>query len=266
MTAIKYKSSPLVTPTPFFTLMTIKRDNDPYLQVVHDGEEPQRQTFSDESLRIDFETGFVLEEPSFTSFNSFTNNSSSRLSLSVIEGFDKADHSMDDFERRVMEIITSAEAAVNSFQESSGEQATSHQPRRSRRASRDGPTTSEMNGFGFDSLVLNRERASGTTVPRPRRWMRRQARTTMDQTDTNINNGSSSSRLFNFFSDSNSYSSFGQFANDSLSILQRRSTCPKTTSQAAGTLELSESGDIRFIDDVIDSECLDSGGSCNERS
>lgn len=236
--------------------MTIKRENDLYLRVVEEDEQPQLQESIDESLRVDFQSPrpFLQEEP--LAFNSWSNNSSAGLSLSFGDVFGQSDPSLSDFERRVMEIVREEQAAIAAGDDSTSIETSPRDddhnspqpPRRARRTQREVSITNPANAFGFDSLDFNRERTTATSRPRRGTSRRQQSRSQEGPGGNSLNDSSLSRLLFGVLGGSST--SLGQFAHDSLKLMQRTPPCP--TVRCSGS-EPNDSADLRFVEDSLGS-------------
>jgi hypothetical protein len=197
--------------------MTIQRDNDLILRVVDESEGPFEQPFSiDDSLRVEQlgdAAGYLPEDSSPNSFSSWSNNSSSNRSLSMIDIFEP---SVAELEQQIREIT----------------QLAAQHPRRGARRNRDIPTINELNGFGNDSFGINTSRMAGEQTARPRQWRRRERpvgghSSDPDHGSFNFNQSSSSScsGLFAASPQFNSSSSLsGGFAHDSLGLIRKHDT------------------------------------------
>lgn len=165
--------------------MIIQRDDDIRLRVADEYGDPQFQSLDDESIQFDYDSGRLghEEQDSTSSFNSWSNSS---LEHSVLVGgtFGQSLNSIEELQRRIFDIVHSQHAStVTDLAE------ISQRPRRERRRtlSSDFSILNEDYAFGFDSLILNRERPSLTQNVRSRRLSRIEVGLQDDQEVASIN-------------------------------------------------------------------------------
>ncbi len=144
--------------------MTIKRDNEIYLQMADNNNESP----FDDSILFDYDTGRLGQEEEHSTSSL---NSSLGMSLSVGDVFERSIdlEAIQELQKRINDIVLSRQVSTTA-----DSATTSRRPQRAaqRNRSSDFLRNSDNEGFGYDSLVLNRERTALIRNVRPRRFMR----------------------------------------------------------------------------------------------